>query len=146
MMHTVVVRREFLILARFGSMKPLLRPLLAPVAVVALAGVLAWLFIQREDRQAGLSAAKDQVAAKENILALRIAAIDEAQKIYQVMLETERIAFEREKQEAEFAELAELSHEVRLLRIDLEHKTTLAAIDKKYPPAHPLPPDRPPAP
>lgn len=127
-------------------MKPLLRSLFAPVAVIALAGVLAWWFIQREDRHAASGAARNQAAAKENILTLRIAAIDAAEKIYQVMLETERLAFEREKREAEFAELAELSHEVRMLRIDLEHKTSLAAIDKKYPPAHPLPPDRPPAP
>jgi hypothetical protein len=126
-------------------MKTLLRSILLPMAVLAVAGLLAWTFIRWEDRRARSSVVKDNAVAKEDILTLRIAAIDSAQRIYQVSLETERIAYEREKQEAEFAELAELSHEVRLLRIDLEHKTTLAAIDKKFPPAHPLV-ERPPAP
>lgn len=127
-------------------MKLLLRLVIAPAAVVALAAALAWCWFRWEDRRVASDAARNRRAMKTDVLGLRLAAIDATQKVYQVMLETERQAFEREKQEAEFAELAELSHEVRLLRIDLEHKTALAAIDKKYPPARPPPPDRPPAP
>lgn len=142
----MVVRRLFPALDGCGRMKPLLRLLIAPVAVIALAALLAWGWFQWEGYRLRANAARQRAAAKSDVLALRIAAIDAAQKVYQVMLETERLAFEREKQEADFAELAELSHEVRMLRIDLEHKTTLAGIDKKYPPARPPPPDRPPAP
>ena len=59
------------------------------------------------------------------------------------MLETERLAYERAKQEEAIAELAELGHEVRLLRIDLDFKSVLAGIDKRYPPPHPPPAEAP---
>ena len=116
-------------------MNSLLRSIFTPVAVLASAAVLAWLFIRHEQRQQ----VTDRVAVKADLLALRIAAVDAAKKAHQVMLETERIAYERAKQEEAIAELADLGHEVRLLRIEIDFKSVLAGIDKRYPPPNPPP-------
>ena len=127
-------------------MKPILRSLLAAVAVLGLAAILAWGFIQRQDRTARSNATKNLESSRQNRLALRLVAVDAAKKDYQVSLEAERIAFEQEKRESDFEEIAILSHEVRLLRIELEYKTALAAIDKRYPPPDATSLERPPAP
>lgn len=132
-----VVPRSFLSLVGDGRMKTWLRSILTPIALLALAALLAWLLIEREQRVAQQRNASDPSAVGVNIYALRIGAVDAAKKAYQVMLETERLAYEREKNEADIPELADLSHEVRLLTIELEHKKTLAGIDKRYPPPKP---------
>ena len=119
-------------------MKPIIRSILTPIAIAASAWALGSLFIRQQEKKSTQENASESVAFKDNILAMRTEAIDAAKKAYKVMLEAERIAYVQEKKESDFAELAELSHEVRMLRIDLEHRTALSAIDKKYPPPYPV--------
>ncbi|MEO7412023.1 MAG: hypothetical protein ABIZ81_01585 [Opitutaceae bacterium] len=127
-------------------MKPIIRSILTPFAVAAAAGLVAWLVIQYQEKKSRESAG-GPVVVEGDVLALRREAIDAAKKAYKVTLEAERIAYEKEKRESDLAELAELSHEVRILRIDLEHNTALAAIDKKYPPPRSVSdPEKPPVP
>jgi hypothetical protein len=124
-------------------MKPVVRLILAPLVVAAAAWGGSRLFIGHEEQSAARAVVNELPQSKESILALRIAAVDAAKKAYQVSLEEERMTFEREKKEADFPELVEMSHTVRTLRIDLEYQTALAAIDKKYPPPNPLPSESP---
>jgi hypothetical protein len=116
-------------------MKPLFRLFLAPVVVLALAWAVSRWYIHREESPG--SARSARLPTADDILARRVAAIESAKNRYQILLAEEKEAYALEKKEAQFPELAELSHEVRLMRINLEHQTALATIDEKYPPPNP---------
>ena len=124
-------------------MKPVLR-FFIPLVVILTAWGLAQLYFSREENKASRPVVSEQPPTKDKILALRIAAVDAAKRAHQVSLETERVTYEQEKKAAEFPEIAELSHTVRTLRIDLEYQTTLAGIDKQYPPPNPPAAESPP--
>lgn len=118
-------------------MNSTVRSLLMFVGVGALAVAVALFVIRREAKREAMESSAPTMISTEQRARLRQTAVAAAAKALALQLAEEKTLYETEKREDDLRELAELSHEMRLLRIDLQHRAALVEIDKKYPPEKP---------